>query len=113
MWVYFQFSQALTKNLLALLAYSAGAYEFRYQGWKQPTKDPTLYQDGCTKENMFPPNCKGKLDGDLLKTMGLTKKRMKEKDALFFYQLLYPICDPNKSDIEGDPRAGFYVPTSK
>ena len=29
-------------------------------------------------------------------------------DALFFYQLLLPICDPSKSGIPNDPRSPFY-----
>ena len=103
----------LTNNLLAQLASSTAGYKFYYQGWEQPLQDPSLYRDGCTKDNMFPSDRKGKLDGDLLKKMGLSKTRMDEKDALFFYQLLLPICDPSKSDIEGDPRKGFYVPTSR
>lgn len=37
---------------------------------------------------------------------------MEKKDALFFYQLLLPICDPEQSGIVDDPRVGFYVPVS-
>ena len=29
-------------------------------------------------------------------------------DALFFYQLLLPICNPEKSGIKTDPRQGYY-----
>lgn len=50
----------------------------------------------------------GCLDADLLARMGLTKVRMQEGDALFFYQLLLPICDPKRSGIKDDPRKAFY-----
>jgi len=40
--------------------------------------------------------------------MGLTKKRMEECDALFFYQLLVPIGHPSFSGIPNDPRMGYY-----
>lgn len=38
---------------------------------------------------------------------------MKDCDALFFYQLLLPICDPKKSGIPGDPRKPFYSEVCK
>ena len=60
------------------------------------------------KDNMFPDNRDCILDGALLKQLGLTKKRMDAKDALFFYQLLVPLVDPAQSGIEGDPRIGYY-----
>ena len=41
--------------------------------------------------------------------MGLTKKRMLECDALFFYQLLLPIV----SAMDGDARMGFYEEVAK
>ena len=69
-------------------------YEFFYTGWKQPIDDPSFYRDGATRGNMFPPDRKGRLDKDLLKKMGLTKERMQNGDALFFYQFLFPICHP-------------------
>ncbi len=40
--------------------------------------------------------------------MGLSKQRMEECDALFFYQLLLPIVDPVMSGIDGDTRMGYY-----
>ena len=89
-----------------------GAWEFFYQGWKQTNTTPGLVREGASKDNMFPSNRKAKLDGALLKKMGLTRKRMVEGDALFFYQLIVPICDPAKSGIEGDPRQAFYTDVS-
>jgi hypothetical protein len=41
--------------------------------------------------------------------MGLTKARLEKHDALFFFQLLFPICNPAKSSITNkDPRMPFY-----
>ena len=40
--------------------------------------------------------------------MGLTKTRLLRHDALFFWQLLFPICDPKRSGIPDDPRLPFY-----
>ena len=34
---------------------------------------------------------------------------MKDHDALFFYQLLFPMCDTSKSNANGDPRKNFYT----
>ncbi len=45
--------------------------------------------------------------------MGLTKKRMKECDALFFYQLLMPIVNGAESGIPSDCRLGFYKTVAK
>jgi hypothetical protein len=48
------------------------------------------------------------LDATFLKKMGLSKQRMQECDALFFYQLILPIVDPAMSGIDGDTRMGYY-----
>jgi hypothetical protein len=40
--------------------------------------------------------------------MGLTIQRMVECDALFFYQLLLPICDHAMSGINDDPHMTYY-----
>ncbi len=69
-------------------------------------------QLGATREDLYPASRKGCLDIDLLKKCGLTKQRMQKGDALFFYQLILPMCDPSKSGIEDDPCMSFYVPAS-
>lgn len=51
----------------------------------------------------------GSLDANILKRLGLTKQRMVETDACFFYQLLLPFCDPAQSGIADDPRMPFYT----
>jgi hypothetical protein len=40
--------------------------------------------------------------------MGLTRQRIVEGDALFFFQLLVPIIAPSESGIKDDPRMGYY-----
>jgi hypothetical protein len=85
---------------------SRGPWEFHYQGFKGDSN--RSFRDGSSRENLFPPTRKGQLDAQLLKIMGLTEERMKTGDALFFYQLLLPICDPKRSGIRGDARKPFY-----
>ena len=87
-------------------------YEFHYGKWKHPLDDPTFYREGATKKNLFPPDRRCELDVELLKKMGLTRQRMLDGDALFFQQLLTPLCDPSMSGIDGDPRMGFYCDVS-
>jgi hypothetical protein len=78
-------------------------WEFHYKGWDaDDNSDRNLGQEGATSEDMFPESRKGELDGDLLETLGLTKERMIKGDALFFHQLLLPMCDPKMSGINGD-----------
>jgi hypothetical protein len=48
------------------------------------------------------------LDGTFLKKLGLTKQKMVECNALFFYQLLLFIVDPSMSGIKDNTRMGYY-----
>jgi len=52
-----------------------------------------------------------------LKKFGLTRERICDKDlmpnALFFSQLLLPICDLSKSGINNDLRKPFYTKVQK
>jgi len=82
-------------------------WEFFYDGWTKGDDDATA-RSGATRENLFPESRKGCLDQRLLRKLGLTKRVIQDKDALFFYQLLLPMCDPRRSGIEGDPRKAFY-----
>ena len=46
--------------------------------------------------------------------MGLTKTRLLNGDAFFFFrQLLMPVCDPSKSGIANDPRLPYYSSIEK
>ena len=79
-------------------------WEFFYDGWNEDLS----HHHGATRLNPFPEERKGKLDYPLLKKLGLTGQRLKDQDALFFFQLLFPICDTSKSGIDGDPRMSYY-----
>ena len=68
---------------------------------------------GATKENLFPEGRALQLDRDYLQELGLTKQRMEECDALFFYQLLLPIVDSSVSGMKDDARMGFYEEVAK
>ncbi len=85
-----------------------GGYEFFYQGWRQenPTRENCRF--GATREDLFPTDRDVKLDVTFLKKMGLSKQRMLEFNALFFYQLILPIVDPAMSGIDGDTRMGHH-----
>jgi hypothetical protein len=84
---------------------TCNGWEFHYREYK---KEGAPFRNGATKDNPFPDARKGSLDKDVLKKLGLTKARMEDLDALFFYQLLLPICDPMKSGIPDDPRSSLY-----
>jgi hypothetical protein len=66
------------------------------------------FRSSATYKNPFPDTQKGNLDYDLLKLMGLNKARLEKHDAFFFWQLLFPICNPAKSGIPDNPRMPFY-----
>ena len=84
-------------------------YEFFYNGWKGDTER----RNGATNDNLFPSERRGMLDPEKLKLHGLSKERMCNDlglpDAAFFYQLLLPFCDPEKSGLPGDKRKAFYT----
>ena len=70
-----------------------GGWEFFYKGeWESSHS----HRHGATRENLFPDERIGSLDGDLLKKMGLTAERVTDCDSLFFHQLLLPVCNPKK-----------------
>ena len=83
-------------------------WEFHYKGW---THDGIQHRRGATTANMFPKEMEGCLDAVILEKMGLTKQRMGltgEVDALFFLQLILPMCNPQLSGIKDDPRKSYY-----
>ena len=77
-------------------------------GWKQenPTRDNCRF--GASRDLLFPPDIQVQLDVDFLKKMGLTRKRLMECDAFFFYQLLLAIVVTAMSGINDDPCMGYY-----
>ena len=82
-------------------------WSFYYKGWTG-SNTPGLSRVHATPENLFPKARLGELDVNMLKRLGLTKKRVVELDALFFFQLLLPICDVNRSGVDDDKRMPFY-----
>jgi hypothetical protein len=74
---------------------TSGGFEFIYNGWKQDNPSRENCRFGATKDNLFPPDRHVQQDVDYLKKLGLTRKRMLDCDALFFYQLLLPIVHPS------------------
>ena len=92
---------------------TSGDWDFFYNGWQQNDPNPKFVRQGASKECVFPDNYRTKLDGPLLKKMGLTRERMEEGDALFFHQLLVPFVEPSRSGIPDDPRRAFYTDVAK
>lgn len=84
---------------------TCGGWTFHYDGFKN---EEFPYRSGATTTNLFPEERKGFLDINILKKLGLTKERIDSVDALFFYQLILPICDVKRSGIDNDPRTSYY-----
>ena len=86
-----------------------GAYQFYYDGYTPDATDKANYVRGdATKEDLKPKSRKGSLDVEVLKKLGLDATRV-ERDPLFFLTCLLPICDPQRSGIEGDNRMPFFT----
>ena len=99
------------KSLITEQRMSNG-WELFYSGWKS-SKDPFKARSNATPANIFPKERASSLNSSLLRRMGLNRNRMHdsmtgEPDALFFLQLLLPMCDPSRSGIESDPRKPYY-----
>ncbi len=85
----------------------SNGWEFHYKDWK-PDLAGVLNRSGSTPLDLIPSDRKGCLDYDLLKKMRLTKKQIMDGDALFFRQLLLPMCNPKKPGINDNPRLPYY-----
>lgn len=84
-------------------------YTFHYRGYMPDAFDVATYnRTGAKYGDLKPDSRKGKLDESVLREHGLTEERIINDDALFFLQMLLPICDPKKSGIEGNDRMPFY-----
>jgi hypothetical protein len=81
-------------------------WEFHYKDWKSDLG--ATNRSGSSPLELIPAERKGCLDYEFLKKMRLSKRRIMEGDALFFRQLLLPMCDPKKSGIDDDPRLPYY-----
>ena len=53
------------------------------------------------------------LDHYMLRKLEMSKTRLTSKDALIFWQLLFPIASPGHDGIDGNPRMPFYKPLSR
>ncbi len=84
----------------------AGGCEYFCEGWKEdnPTRENCRF--GANRKDLFPADRDVTLDVTFLKNMGLSKQRMEECDALFFYQMSPPIVYPAMSGIKRDTRMG-------
>ena len=87
---------------------SISGWEFHYKGWDRTESDVKHGRSDSSTNELFPDSRKGCLDSEVLQSLGLNRERMVFGDALFFYQLLLPICNPKKSGIPNDPRHAFY-----
>ena len=68
-----------------------GAWEFHYTGWENADKQN---RQGDITSNLLPEEMLGHLYEDVLTTLGLTDHQMKTRYALFFFQVLWPMCHP-------------------
>jgi hypothetical protein len=82
-----------------------GWNKFMCNGWV----DDKGAQSGAAQDNLFLPGRKGCLDKKLLKKYGLAEQCIQSYYALFFHQLLLPICAPKLSIIANDECVGYYV----
>ena len=77
-------------------------WTFFYRGWTVGNFEKRTFARGDAEQgNLKLLNRKGSLDADVLQKHGLTTDWMMN-DPLFFYQLLFPFCDPSKSEVEND-----------
>ena len=107
----------------------ASGWEFNYRGWARAEAD-RIFRDGANRENMFPEHRKGSLCQNTLRRLGMNAERVqminenekdferKVPDALFFYQLILPIHQIDKSKeiapgVPADPRQPFYMEKSR
>jgi len=71
------------------------------------------FRSGARVGNLFPKERLGSLDADILKHLGMCKRVLDEKNFLFFYQLVLPICDTERSGIKDDVRLPYYSQVEK
>ena len=84
-------------------------FDFFYNGWKIDETNPNYSCQHSNTDKFFPATWSLQLGVMLLKKMGLTDEIMKSEDALFFEQIVIPICNTAKSSIKGDPRKPYYT----
>ena len=83
-------------------------WEFHYQNWKaDEVVNNTYARVGAQFGDLKPLSRKGCLDVKVLKKHGLTAEWVRN-DPMFFYQMLFPICDPLGSGIDEDHRMPYF-----
>jgi hypothetical protein len=89
----------------------ASGWDFHYNTWTADDRAAATYsRNGATRLDLKPASRMGCLDVDVLKKHGLTSTRMKN-DPMFFYQLLFPFCNPTESGIADDHRMPYFSNT--
>ena len=88
---------------------TSGGFELHYDGWVANNFDKEKYvRTGATSENPKPDHRKGVLDWNKMLNHGLTVKKVTGCDALFFFQLLFPVGLPSKSGVDNDHQKPFF-----
>ena len=93
-----------------------------YQGWKKgeyedgvggniAEEDPLPWVD--VQDKLFPRSRQVCLDEKILNKLGMTQRVIRERDFLFFYQLLLPLCDIYLSGIQEGKRLSYYSEVDK
>lgn len=83
-------------------------WKFHYNGWTPDAFDRQTYvRDDANAMNLKPESRRGSLDVIVLKKHGCDGNRVRD-DPLFFYQLLFPFCDPELNEIEDDYRMPYF-----
>jgi hypothetical protein len=80
--------------------------KFHYSEWNL-SGCQTFVRDDASTMNLKPESCRGSLDVNVLKKHGCDGMRVRD-DPLFFYQLLFPFCDPDLNQIEDDCCMPYY-----
>jgi hypothetical protein len=87
-------------------------WEFHYKTWQGDNKTKSTYsRDGASLQSLKPPSRMGCLDVEVLKKHGLTAARVRN-DPMFFYQMLFPFCNPTESGITADHRMPYFSNTA-
>jgi len=83
-------------------------WRFHYSGWIPDDFDKTTFvRDDATQQDLKPISRRGSLDVTVLRKHGCDADRVRD-DPLFFYQLLFPFCPPDRSGIVDDGRMPYF-----
>jgi hypothetical protein len=84
-------------------------WEFHYQNWHGDEEVESTYaRPGAGLGDLKPKSRMGRLDVDVLKKHGLTASRVRN-DPMFFYQMLFPFCNPLESGVAEDHRMPYFA----